>query len=197
LARRYKGQLDADADDFIAFAVDGANRMQRLINDLLTWSRLATRGRSLEPTDCNSALGQTRVNLSAAIEESNALVTNDDLPTVMADEAQLVRLFQNLIDNAIKFRSQEPPRVHVSAEQKENEWLFSVRDNGIGIEPQYHERIFVIFQQLHGKEEYPGTGIGLAICKRIVERHGGRIWVESELGEGSTFYLTIPVIGDR
>jgi len=207
LARRYKGQLDADADDFIAFAVDGANRMQRLINDLLTWSRLATRGKSLEPTDCNSTLGQARVNLSAAIAESNALVTNDDLPTVMADEAQLARLFQNLIDNAIKFRSQEPPRVHVSAERLPlpqagegrggGEWLFSVRDNGIGIEPQYHERIFVIFQQLHGKEEYPGTGIGLAICKRIVERHGGRMWVESELGEGSTFYFTIPVIGNR
>jgi len=207
LARRYQGQLDADADDFIAFAVDGANRMQRLINDLLTWARVATRGKSLEPTDCNSTLGQARVNLSAAIEESNALVTNDDLPTVMADEAQLVRLFQNLIDNAIKFRGQEPPRVHVSAERLPlpqagegrggGEWVFSVRDNGIGIEPQYHERIFVIFQQLHGKEEYPGTGIGLAICKRIVERHGGCMWVESELGEGSTFYFTIPVIGNR
>ena len=207
LARRYKGQLDADADDFIAFAVEGANRMQRLINDLLTWSRLTTRGKPLEPTDCSSALGQARVNLSAAIAESNALVTNDDLPTVMADEAQLARLFQNLIDNAIKFRGQEPPRVHVSAERLPlpqagegrggGEWIFSVRDNGLGIEPQYHERIFVIFQQLHGKEKYPGTGIGLAICKRIVERHGGRMWVESELGEGSTFYFTIPVIGDR
>jgi chemotaxis family two-component system sensor kinase Cph1 len=209
LARRYQGQLDADADDFIAYAVDGANRMQRLINDLLAYSRVGTRGKPFEPTDCNSVLGQARVNLSAAIEESSALVTNDELPTVMADEAQLVQLFQNLIGNAIKFRSEKPPYVHVSAQRikdseipnpksevrnpKSESWVFSVRDNGIGIDPQYHERIFVIFQRLHKKEEYPGTGVGLAICKRIVERHGGKIWVESGPGEGSTFYFTIPM----
>jgi signal transduction histidine kinase/HAMP domain-containing protein len=212
LARRYQGQLDADAEDFIGYAVDGANRMQRLINDLLAYSRVGTRRAPFKPTDCNFALGQAHVNLSAAIEESHALVTNDDLPTVMADEAQLVQLFQNLIGNAIKFRSEEPPRVHVSARRlpppqtgegrggvlspskggSRDEWLFSVRDNGIGIDSQYHERIFVIFQRLHGQEKYPGTGIGLAICKRIVERHGGRIWVESELGKSSTFYFTMP-----
>jgi PAS domain S-box-containing protein len=201
LARRYKDQLDADADDFIAYAVDGANRMQCLINDLLAYSRVGTRGKPFESTDCNSVLGQARVNLNVAIEESNALVTNDELPTVMADEAQLVQLFQNLIGNAIKFRSEEPPHVHISAnktsevsETSEVFWEFSVQDNGIGIDRQYHERIFVIFQQLHGREDYPGTGIGLAISKRIVERHGGRIWLESEPGEGSTFYFTIPVI---
>ncbi|MBC8252865.1 MAG: HAMP domain-containing protein, partial [Ardenticatenia bacterium] len=201
LARRYQGQLDADADDFIAYAVDGANRMQRLIQDLLAWSRVGTRGQPLEPTGCNSVLDEARAILSPGIEESNALVTNDDLPTVMADEAQLVQLFQNLIGNAIKFRGEEPPRVHISAQHLPpspgedrggGEWLFSVRDNGIGIDPQYQERIFVIFQRLHGREEYPGSGIGLAICKRIVERHGGRIWVESELGEGTTFYFTMP-----
>jgi PAS domain S-box-containing protein len=195
LARRYRGQLDADADEFIAYAVDGANRMQRLINDLLAYSRVGTRGKPFEPADCDSVLGQARANLSLAIEESNALVTNDELPIVMADEAQLVQLFQNLVGNAIKFRSQEPPRVHVSAGQKGSEWVFSVRDNGIGIDPQYYERIFAIFQRLHGKEEYPGTGIGLAISKRIVERHGGRIWVESEPGIGSTFYFTIAIKG--
>jgi hypothetical protein len=192
LARRYKDQLDDDARDFISYAVDGANRMQELINDLLTFSRVNTRGQPFTPTDCNVALGRARANLRMAIEESEALVTNDELPTVMADEGQLTRLFQNLIDNAIKFAGDEPPRVHVSAERAEGEWVFSVRDNGIGIEPQYRERIFVIFQQLHGPEDYGGTGIGLAICKRIVERHGGRIWVESELGEGSTFHFTLP-----
>jgi hypothetical protein len=207
LSRRYQDQLDADADDFIAYAVDGANRMQRLINDLLAYSRVGTRGKPFEPTDCNSVLGQARANLSVAIEESQALVTHDELPTVMADETQLLQLFQNLIGNAIKFRGEEPPRVHISArktsedfgelsravsETSEVFWLFSIRDNGIGIGPRYQDRIFVIFQQLHGREEYPGTGMGLAICKRIVERHGGRIWVESEPGEGSTFYFTIP-----
>jgi hypothetical protein len=166
--------------------------MQRLINDLLAYSRVSTRGKAPEPADCCSALGEARVNLSAAIEESQAVIANDDLPTVMADQTQLVQLFQNLIGNAIKFRGSEPPRVHISAERKGKEWVFAVRDNGIGIDPQYHERIFGIFQRLHNRDQYPGTGIGLAICKRIVERHGGRIWVESEPGKGATFYFTIP-----
>ena len=196
LARRYQGQLDADADEFIAYAVDGANRMQRLINDLLAYSRVGTRAKGFEPTDCTAVLDQALANLKAAIEKSGAVVTHDPLPTVMADNLQLVQLFQNLIGNAIKFHVEKPPRIHVSAEQKGNEWVFSVRDNGIGIDPQYAERIFVIFQRLHTREEYPGTGIGLAICKKIVERRGGRIWVESQPGTGSTFYFTIPIGGN-
>ena len=192
LSERYKGRLDADADEFIAFAVGGANRMQTLINDLLSYSRLETRGKPPEPVDSHDALGQALANLGTAIRESVALVTNDDLPKVLADESQLVQLFQNLVGNAIKFRGKEPPRVHVSAVSKGNEWLFSVRDNGIGIAQEYHERIFSIFQRLHSREDYPGTGIGLALCKRIVERHGGTIRVESEPGSGSTFFFTLP-----
>jgi PAS domain S-box-containing protein len=196
LARRYQGQLDAAANEFIAYAVDGANRMQGLINDLLAYSRVGTRVKGLKPTDCAGVLDQALANLKAAIEKSGAVVTHDPLPTVMADNSQLVQLFQNLIGNAIKFHVEEPPRIHVSAEQKGNEWAFFVRDNGIGIDPQYAERIFVIFQRLHTREEYPGTGIGLAICKKIVERRGGRIWVESQPGIGSTFYFTIPIGGN-
>jgi PAS domain S-box-containing protein len=192
LGRRYAGQLDDDADDFIAYAVDGANRMQRLINDLLSYSRVTTRGQPFAPTDCNAVLAQVRANLDAAIRESGALVTHDDLPTVMADQSQMVQLFQNLIGNAIKFRKpDEPPRVHVSAEESAAGWRFSVRDNGIGIDPRYHEQIFLIFERLHGRGEYPGTGIGLATCQRIVERHGGRIWVASEEGRGAVFQFTV------
>jgi PAS domain S-box-containing protein len=194
LARRYKGKLDADADDFIAFAVDGANRMQKLINDLLAYSRVGTRGKELEPTDSEVVLDQVLANLQVAVAESSAVVTHDALPTVLADETQLGQLLQNLIGNALKFRNTQPPQVHISATRKGDEWLFSIRDNGIGLEPQYAERIFVIFQRLHGKAEYPGTGIGLAICKRIVERHGGRIWVESQPGRGTTFYFTLPIL---
>ena len=193
LSRRYKGRLDADADEFIAYAVDGANRMQTLINDLLAYSRVGTRGKEFEATDCMAAIELALVNLRAAIEESSAVVTHGPLPTVMADRIQIGQLLQNLIGNAVKYHGAEPPRVHVSAEQKGNDWVFAVRDNGIGIDPQYAERIFVVFQRLHTREEYPGTGIGLAICKKIVERHGGRIWVESQAGTGATFYFTIPL----
>lgn len=193
LARRYKGKLDEDADDFIAYAVDGATRMQELINDLLAYSRIETRGRDFEPTDCKVILDRTLINLQRAIEESGAVVSHDPLPTVMADASQLIQLFQNLIGNALKFHSEEPPRIHISVSQ-DHEWVFCVRDNGIGIEPSYRERIFTIFERLHSRAEYPGTGIGLAICKKIVERHGGRIWVESELGKGSSFYFTLPII---
>jgi light-regulated signal transduction histidine kinase (bacteriophytochrome) len=167
-------------------------RMQRLINDLLTYSRISTRGKSPQPTDSHTVLGEALRNLQAAIEESGAMVTNDDLPTVRVDPSQLLQVFQNLIANAIKFRGECPPRIHVAAQDQGREWLLSVRDNGIGIDPQFADKLFVIFRRLHTRQDYPGTGIGLAICKRIVERHGGRIWVDSELGKGSTFYLTIP-----
>ncbi|MDY7039913.1 MAG: PAS domain S-box protein, partial [Chloroflexota bacterium] len=192
LERRYKGQLDADADDFIAYAVDGATRMKTLINDLLAYSRVGTRGKPFEPVDCGIVLQQVLANLQLAIGESGTVVTHDVLPTVMADDVQLAQVFQNLIGNAIRFHSELPPEIHVGVERNDGEWMFSVRDNGIGIDPQYFDRVFVIFQRLHNREEYPGTGVGLAICRKIVERHSGRIWVESEPGKGSTFYFTLP-----
>lgn len=192
LARRYADRLDDDAREFIRFAVDGATRMQQLINDLLEYSRVGTRTRPFEPTSFELILDRVLCNLSVAISEAGATVTRDPLPTVMADPTQMVQLFQNLIGNAIKFRGEQPPRVHVSARQEGGEWIFSVRDNGIGIDPSYFERIFVIFQRLHGRSEYPGTGIGLAICKKIVQRHGGRIWVESAPGEGACFSFSLP-----
>jgi len=192
LARRYKGQLDADADDFIGFAVDGAERMATLINDLLAYSRVTRRGKAFEPTDCEAVMQEVLANLEVAVTETGATVTHDPLPTVVADEVQLGRLLQNLIGNAIKYHGEAPPKVHVSAEQTGGLWRFAVRDNGIGIEPQYHERIFAVFQRLHARGEYGGTGIGLAIARKIVERHGGRIWVESEPGKGTTFSFTIP-----
>ena len=197
LARRYKGKLDPDADDFIGYAVDGAKRMQTLIQDLLIYSRVGTRGKPSEPTDCEDILRQVLANLKLAIEDSSAVVTYDSLPTVIADASQLIQLLQNLIGNAIKFCSDATPHIHVSTKQEGDEWEFSVADNGIGIEPEYFDRIFVIFQRLHGREEYSGTGIGLAVCKKIVERHGGRIWVESEPGEGTTFFFTIPIKRDE
>ena len=193
LRRRYEGKLDHDADDFIGFAVDGASRMQTLIRDLLIYSRVGTRGKPLTPTDCEDIFPQVLANLKLAIEDSGAVVTCNALPTLNADASQLIRLFQNLIGNAIKFRGDNPVHVHVAAEQKGSEWLFSVADNGIGISPEYFDRIFVVFQRLHGRDEYEGTGIGLAVCKKIVERHGGQMWVESEPGRGATFYFTIPV----
>lgn len=196
LEKRYKDRLDADAHDFIEYAVDGAKRMQQLINDLLTYSRVGTRGKPFEPTDCVTVFEAAVANLGVAIRESDAEVTSDPLPTVMADEGQLAQLFQNLIDNAIKFHGEEPPRVHVSVEQRGDEWVFSVQDNGIGIEPQNFERAFMVFQRLHGRE-YRGTGIGLSIAKRIVERHGGRIWLESQSGKGTIVYFTIPAKGGK
>jgi PAS domain S-box-containing protein len=194
LARRYKGKLDADADEFIAFAVDGALRMKRLLNDLLAYSRVSTRGHPLRSISSEAVLDQTLANLQVAITESQATITHDPLPIVLADQTQLLQLFQNLIANALKFRAEQPPEVHISAEARGREWLFSIRDNGIGIDPQFADRIFVIFQRLHNQADYPGTGIGLAICKRIVERHAGRIWVESQPGQGATFYFTLPAV---
>jgi len=191
LSRRYSGKLDTDADEFIAYAVEGTKRMQQLINDLLAYSRVGTRGKPPVPTDFERVFLEAMINLKIAVEESGATVTHDKLPTVVADEMQMVQLFQNLIGNAIKFRGHERPQVHVSARAEGNEWIFSVHDNGIGIDPQFFDRIFTIFQRLHGRDEYPGTGIGLTVSKKIVERHGGRIWLESEPGKGATFYFTI------
>jgi PAS domain S-box-containing protein len=192
LARRYKGKLDLRADTYIGFAVDGANRMQKLINDLLAYSRVGTRSKEFAQSDCGQVLTQALANLRVAIQESGAAVTSGPLPIVVADEVQLVQLFQNVISNAIKFRGDKRPVVHVSAKHNGDEWVFSIRDNGIGIDPEYFDRIFVVFQRLHGPADIPGTGIGLAIAKKIVERHGGRIWVESQPGEGSTFHFTLP-----
>jgi len=197
LARRYKGKLDSNADDFIKFAVDGATRMYTLINGLLTYSRVGSQGKPFEPTNCETTLQQSLDNLRVTMEENGAMVTHDILPTVMGDSSQLGQLFQNLIGNAIKFRRDEPPRIHISATLNGKTWTFSVRDNGIGIAPEFRERIFIIFQRLHGREKYPGTGIGLATCKKIVERHGGHIWVESEAGRGATFYFTLPVVEEK
>jgi PAS domain S-box-containing protein len=192
LSRRYKGKLDSDADEFIAFAVDGASRMQRLIQDLLAYSRVGTKGRDLLDISSEKALLSALINLRGAIEESGAQVTHDPLPAVLADEMQLVQLFQNLVGNAIKYQSSGVPRVHITAAKiGAKKWTFSVKDNGLGIDPQYFEKIFGMFQRLHKREEFAGTGIGLAICKKIVERHGGSISVESQPGQGSTFRFAL------
>ncbi len=195
LAERYQDKLEAEANELISYALDGAKRMQQLIVDLLAYSRIETTGQEFAPTDCEGVLQRVLGDLRVAIEESGAEVTHDPLPQVMADNVQLGQVLQNLLGNAIKFRSQEPPRIHVSARQEGQQWVFSVRDNGIGINPRYAERIFGIFERLHPRTEYPGTGIGLAICKKIVERHGGQIWVESEPGKGAAFFFTLPIKG--
>jgi signal transduction histidine kinase len=192
LAKRYHDKLDETAAEFIGYAVDGAKRMQGLINDLLAYSRVGTRGNPFAWAQCDKILSDTIVSMKVAIEESGATVTCDPLPTVLCDEGQLGQLFQNLLGNGIKYHDSGAPRIHINSRRQGAHWLFSVKDNGIGIERQYHERIFTIFQRLHNKEQYAGSGIGLAICKKIVERHGGKIWVESELGKGSTFYFALP-----
>lgn len=213
LAQEHQDSLDESAQEYLAYIVDGAKRMQQLIQDLLVYSRVGTRPQQFALIDCNVVLNQALTNLQVAIAESNAIITHDPLPTLLADKSQLVQLFQNLIGNAIKFRKQEPPKIHIGAVREageaeedkelisispsfcrlptENEWLFWVQDNGIGIKSQYLERIFEIFRRLHTRREFAGTGIGLAICKKIVERHGGRIWAESELGVGTIFYFIL------
>jgi signal transduction histidine kinase len=191
LGRRYKGKLDKDADEFISFAVDGVTRMQTLINDLLSFSRVGTKGGQMLPVPLEAALNTALANLGAAIRESHAEITHEPLPTVLASQSQMVQLLQNLIGNAIKFHSGEVPRIHIGVEKAGAEWQISVRDNGIGIDPEFFHRLFVIFQRLHNRTEYPGNGIGLAICKKIIERHEGRIWIESSLGHGTTFFFTL------
>jgi PAS domain S-box-containing protein len=193
LEKRYKGQLDQDANEFIDFIVDAASRMQKLITDLLAYSRAGRETTNLVEVDCNKVVRRLVTNMAATIEAADGNVTFDKLPTILAHESSVIQLFQNLIGNALKFRGEQPPSIHVSARQEGGEWVFSVRDNGIGIEPQYSQRIFMIFQRLHSREKYPGTGIGLSICKKIVDNLGGRIWVESESGQGSTFTFTVPV----
>jgi light-regulated signal transduction histidine kinase (bacteriophytochrome) len=192
LARRYKGRLDADADEFIAFAVDGVTRMQSLINDLLVYARVGSPGDELVPVDSGVVLDKAIADVEGTIRETSATILRTAMPVVRGDPAQIAQLFLNLLSNALKFRREEPPKIAVSAEREGGRWHFAVRDEGIGIEPAYFERIFVIFQRLHTRDKYQGTGIGLSICKKIVERHRGTIWVESELGAGSTFHFTLP-----
>jgi PAS domain S-box-containing protein len=192
LQKRYEGELDEKAQEFITHAVDGTKRMQTLINDLLAYSRISTDAQVFASTNCEMALQEALANLMVAIDESGAVVTQDALPMVSGDATQLTQLFQNLVGNALKFRGERPPQIHIGAVRNNGDWRFSVADNGIGMEPQYFERVFLVFQRLHTRKEYQGTGIGLAICKKVVERHGGRIWAESEPGEGATFCFTIP-----
>jgi PAS domain S-box-containing protein len=192
LAQRYKGKLDATADRYISFIVDGANRMSLLINDLLAFSRVGTRSSLPQRVSMEAVVDRALADLRRAVRESGTAVTRERLPEVVGDETRLKQLMQNLLANAIKFRKKDQrPEIRISADRKENQWVFAVQDNGIGIEPRFFERIFTIFRRLHTREEYAGTGVGLAICRRIVERHGGRIWVESKPGEGATFYFTL------
>ncbi len=197
LAQQYQGRLDGEADQYIGYVVDGAHRMQQLIDGLLTYSRIGRTGEEMTDVDCNEVMRRVRLDLAAAIEETGAQVVADDLPTVRGEPLPLVQLFENLVGNALKFRGREPPRVEVSAAREDGEWQFTVADNGIGIEPQYADRIFAVFQRLHSRDEYPGTGIGLAICKKIVETHGGKIWLSSQPGQGTRFCWTIPAARER
>ncbi|MCX7887963.1 MAG: ATP-binding protein, partial [Verrucomicrobiae bacterium] len=192
LQQRCEGKLGPEADEYIRYAIEGAHRMRNLIRDLLEYSRVGRRPEPFSEVDCNAIVQTVLANLQPAIVEQQGRVTVDPLPVVRGDATELTQLFQNLIANALKFRGPQPPEVRVSVRENKDEWVFSVRDNGIGIHPKDFERIFVIFQRLHTTEEYPGTGIGLALCRKIVERHGGRIWVESQPGEGATFYFTLP-----
>jgi light-regulated signal transduction histidine kinase (bacteriophytochrome) len=192
LAEHLEGRLDEEAQQYIDFAVDGAARMRRLIQDLLTYSRVGSRGVALTEVDVTAVLADAQRNLHVAIEESGATITHDRLPVIRGDETQIGQIFQNLLGNALKFRSSAAPAVHVVADDAGDSWHFAIRDNGIGIEPRHVSRLFVMFQRLHTRAEYPGTGIGLALCRRLVERHGGRIWVESAFGEGATFHFTLP-----
>ena len=192
LSRRYKGRLDREADEFISFAADGADRMQLLIRGLLAYCHVEAKGKDLVETSSAAALERALANLAGAIEKAGAIVTRDPLPVITADASQLVQVFQNLVENAIKYCGVDPPRVQISATKNDDsEWIFSVRDNGIGIDSRHFERIFVMYKRLHGRDELPGAGIGLSVCKKIAERHSGRMWVESSPGTGSTFYIAL------
>jgi signal transduction histidine kinase len=195
LAERYRGKLDENADKFIGYASEGALRMQTLIQDLLAFSRVGRNGAARERVDCDAAMKEVLLSLGPAIQESGAVITHGALPAVWADRSQMTQVFQNLIGNAIKFRGKAPPAISVQAEKASQHWLFSVRDNGIGIAPEYAENIFVVFHRLHARTEYPGNGIGLAICKKIIERNGGKIWVEAQADHGSAFRFTMPCDG--
>lgn len=194
LAKKYKGKLDSKADEYINFAVNGATRMQRLINDLLMYSRLSSRRKPTETINLNNTLKKVLANLKIAIDESDAKVTYDELPKINCDESQIIQLFQNLISNAIKFQGDEIPKIHITSVKKDDVWCFSVKDNGIGIDHKYFDRIFLIFQRLHNQEDYAGTGLGLALCKKIVEYHKGKIWIESTPGKGTEIHFSIPEI---
>jgi light-regulated signal transduction histidine kinase (bacteriophytochrome) len=195
--KRYKGKLDEKADKLLEYISDSMQEMQAIIKDLLEFSRIEIDSTHMQAVDISMSLSHALANLSAAIETNNAAITYDEmLPTVMGNKTQITRLFQNLIGNAIKFHGEKSPKIHIAVQQKDSEWVFSVHDNGIGIDPQYFGQIFDMFKRLHGKSDYPGTGIGLAATKRIVERHGGRIWVESDPGKGSTFFFTMPIMED-
>lgn len=197
LAQRYQGQLDTEADEFISYAVDGATRMQQRIQGLLAYARIGSQKPQLSLTDCEKLLQRVLQDLQVTIAENGATITSNPLPTVQADETQRGLVLQNLLGNALKFRSEAPLRVHIAAQRQAGKWVISVRDNGIGLDPRQAQRIFVIFQRLHTLREYPGTGLGLTICKKIIEQHGGRIWVESEPGKGATFYFTLPAAEEQ
>lgn len=193
LAHRYQGKLDDEADRIIGFAVDGAKRMEALIRDLLAYSRVTIKAKPMMSVNCDEVLKLTINNIQITIEETNTTIHTHPLPSLLADRSQLIQVFQNLLANAIKYRSDKPPEIEVGADAQKDCWVFYVKDNGIGIDSRHFDRIFAIFQRLHTRQEYPGTGIGLAICQKIIDRHGGKIWVESELGRGTTFYFTIPI----
>jgi len=192
LERRYKNKLDQDANDFISYAVEGSARMKALINDLLAYSRVGTKGKEFAKTNISDILKKVLQNLQIALEENKVEISIGPMPVIMADDTQMIQLFQNLIGNAIKFKNKNPPKISIDCKEKNGNYIFSVSDNGIGIEKEYYDRIFMIFQRLHTRDKYPGTGIGLAVCKKIVERHGGSIWLESEVGKGTIFYFSIP-----
>ncbi len=196
LSRRYRGQLDQDADEFLDFAIEGTSRLKSLISDLLEYSKVGTSNKEFASVEMELMFARVLETFQPVIDDCRGLITHDPLPVVMGDSEQMVQLLSNLIDNSVKFRGNEPPRIHVGARQLSEKWLFFVRDNGIGIDPQYTERVFVIFQRLHSRDDYPGTGIGLAISRKIIERHGGHIWVDSEPGKGATFYFTLRPVED-